>query len=76
LLVRPLNPKWYMTPEELAHEKKLAHEKVKASEIQGGGTHAHDAPSKPLYLLLAWAAVSLPLAWGVYRTSLTVAKFF
>ncbi|WP_296449679.1 OFA family MFS transporter, partial [Rhodoferax sp. UBA5149] len=76
LLVRPLNPKWFMTPEELALEKRLAHEKVKASEVHGDGTHAHDKPSNPLFLVLAWAAVGIPLAWGVYRTSLTVAKFF
>ena len=76
LLVRPLNPKWFMTPDELAHEKRLAHEKVKASEVQSDGTHAHDKPSNPLFLWLAWAAVGIPLAWGVYRTMLTVAKFF
>ena len=40
------------------------------------GMHAHDAPSKPIYLLLAWLFVGIPLAWGIYRTSLTVAKFF
>jgi MFS family permease len=76
LLVRPLNPKWFMTPQELETEKRLAHEKVKASEVQGDGSHAHDAPSSPVFLVLAWAAVGIPLAWGVYRTSLTVAKFF
>jgi len=27
-------------------------------------------------LVLAWLAVGLPIVWGVYRTSLTVAKFF
>jgi len=27
-------------------------------------------------VLLAWAAVGIPLAWGVYRTLLSVAKFF
>jgi hypothetical protein len=27
-------------------------------------------------VLLAWVAVGLPLAWGVYRTLLSVAKFF
>ena len=75
LLVRPLNPKWFMTPDELADEKRLAHEKVKASEIQSDGTHAHDAPSKSVFLVLAWLAVGIPLAWGVYRTSLTAAKF-
>jgi hypothetical protein len=25
---------------------------------------------------LAWAAVGLPLGWGVYRTLLSVSKFF
>ena len=29
-----------------------------------------------LLVVLAWAAVGLPLAWGVYRTALSVAKFF
>jgi hypothetical protein len=32
--------------------------------------------SSRLLLVLAWAAVGLPLAWGVYRTSITAAKFF
>jgi MFS family permease len=76
LLVRPLNPKWFMTPAELEAEKRLAHEKVKASEVQADGTHAHDKPSSPIVLVLAWAAVGIPLAWGVYRTLQTVAKFF
>jgi MFS family permease len=76
LLVRPLNPKWFMTPDELAHEKRLAHEKVMASEVRSDGTHAHDAPSNPAFLMLAWLAVGIPLAWGIYRTSLTVAKLF
>ena len=76
LLVRPLNPKWFMTPEELETEKRLAHEKVKASEIQADGSHTNTAPSSPIVLLLAWAAVGIPLVWGVYRTLQTVAKFF
>ena len=29
-----------------------------------------------LIVLVAWAAVGIPLAWGVYRTGLSVAKFF
>jgi MFS family permease len=76
LLVRPLNEKWFMTPDELANEKRLAHEKVKASEVQADGTHANEKPSSPVVLVLAWAAVGIPLAWGVYRTLQTVAKFF
>jgi hypothetical protein len=73
LLVRPLNTKWFMTPDELAHEKQLAHEKVKATEIEAA---TKSEASSPLLLVLAWAAVGLPMAWGVYRTSLTAAKFF
>jgi len=72
-MVRPLNPKWFMTPDELAHEKQLAHEKVKATEVEAA---TKSQASSPLLLVLAWAAVGLPMAWGVYRTSLTAAKFF
>ena len=74
LLVKPLDPKWFMTDAELAVEKKLAHEKAAASEVTrtGGGT---DSVSSAL-VAFAWAAVGLPLAWGVYRTLLSVAKFF
>ena len=62
-----------MTAEELTHEKQLAHEKVKATDVEA--TIKSEA-SSPMLLVLAWAAVGLPLAWGVYRTSLTAAKFF
>ncbi|MBC7682994.1 MAG: OFA family MFS transporter [Ferruginibacter sp.] len=74
LLVKPLDIKWFMTDAELAVEKKLAHEKAAASEVtrSGGGS---DSVS-PVLVAFAWAAVGLPLAWGVYRTLLSVAKFF
>ena len=74
LLVKPLDTKWFMTDAELAVEKKLAHEKAAASEVvrSGGGS---DSVS-PVLVAFAWAAVGLPLAWGVYRTLLSVAKFF
>ena len=79
-LVRPLNPKWFMTAEELAQEKQLAHEKVKATAAPTVTPTSNSlgpvGASSPLLLVLAWAAVGLPLAWGVYRTSLTAAKFF
>ena len=74
LMIRPVNAKHFMTPEELAVEKKLAHEKASASEVgsaQGGPTHTN-----PLWVVLAWTAVGIPLAWGIYRTVLSVSKFF
>ena len=74
LLVRPLADKWFMTDAELAAEKRLAHEKSAASEA-ASARQAHDSVS-PAVLVLAWAAVGLPLAWGVYRTLQSVAKFF
>jgi MFS family permease len=74
LMIRPVNAKHFMSPEELAHEKKLAHEKASASEVgnaQGGPVH-----SNPLWVVLAWTAVGIPLAWGIYRTLQNVGKFF
>ena len=66
LLVRPLDEKWFMTPEELAEEKRLAHERASRHEMHGS----------PVVVVAAWLAVGLPLAWGIYRTLLSVAKFF
>lgn len=74
LLVRPLDNKWFMTDAELAAEKKLAHERAAASEV---GTSTGGADAIPTWVVaFAWAAVGLPLAWGVYRTLLSVVKFF
>jgi MFS family permease len=75
LLVKPLNPKWFMTDAELAHEKRLAHEKAIATQVTGNGAIGQDQTSTVL-VALAWLAVGLPLAWGVYRTLQSVSKFF
>jgi hypothetical protein len=74
LMIRPVNDKHFMTPEELAVEKKLASEKAHASEV--GTSHAASAPTNPLWVAFAWTAVGIPLAWGIYRTVLSVSKFF
>jgi hypothetical protein len=75
LLVRPLDKKWFMTDAELAEEKRLAHEKAAASEMVSCSEAGADSVSS-LTVTLAWAAVGIPLAWGVYRTLQSVAKFF
>jgi len=75
LLVRPLADKWFMTPDELAAEKKLAHEKAAATELHRSAQAGADTVS-PVVVAMAWAAVGIPLAWGVYRTLQSVAKFF
>jgi MFS family permease len=76
LLVKPLDDKWFMTADELAQEKRLAHEKAMASEVVRGGEASGSDSVSPMVVALAWAAVGIPLAWGVYRTLLSVAKFF
>ena len=74
LLVRPLDNKWFMTDAELAHEKQLAHERAQAAEFSL--SHERSDVTSPLLVAFAWAAVGIPLAWGVYRTLQSVAKFF
>ena len=74
LLVRPVADKWFMTAAELAEERRLAHDRAVASEAGMGPGAGLATP--PVLVVLAWAAVGLPLAWGVYRTLLSVLKFF
>jgi MFS family permease len=76
LLIKPLDPKWFMTDSELAHEKKLAHEKAVSLEVHGSSGAQNQDAVNPIFVALAWAAVGIPLGWGVYRTLLSVAKFF
>ncbi|HSI51546.1 MAG TPA: OFA family MFS transporter [Ideonella sp.] len=75
LLVRPIDKKHFMSDAELAEEKRLAHDKA-AVAAQGGVGHAAAHVSNPVWVVLAWAAVGIPLAWGIYRTGLSVTKFF
>lgn len=74
LLVRPLDNRWFMTDAELAQEKRLAHERAQAAELSL--SHGRSDATPALVVALAWAAVGIPLAWGVYRTLQSVAKFF
>jgi MFS family permease len=78
LMVRPLAEKWFMTDAELAEEKRLAHEKVSASDLRSSvGVVSATAPiANRGVVALAWLAVGVPLAWGVVRTLQSVAKFF
>jgi len=74
LMIKPVDAKHFMTAEELAHEKKLAHEKASAAEVGAG--HGAASQSNALWVALAWTAVGIPLVWGIYRTLLSVGKFF
>ncbi|MGH8031431.1 MAG: OFA family MFS transporter [Luteimonas sp.] len=79
LLVRPLAQTHFMTPDELAREKQLAHEKVDAagaSLIPSADMDRIGSGGNPLMLVLAWAAVGTPLAWGVWKTLQKAAVLF
>jgi len=66
LAIRPVNAKHFMTDEELAQEKALAHERAVAAEVQGEGTSTFRTPLA--LVLAAWACVGIPLAWGIWIT--------
>jgi hypothetical protein len=73
-MVRPVADKHFMTEAELAEEKRLAHDRAVAADV---GNSSGAGGQTPISLVwMAWAAVGLPLAWGVYRTALSVGQFF
>jgi MFS family permease len=71
-LVKPVDPKWYMSEAELA--------KAQASTVGAGagksgsfgiGTGGLDGKAA-----LFWAFVAIPLAWGVYKTLESAVRIF
>lgn len=67
LLVRPLNQKYFMTDDELAAERKLAHDRAAASSISGAGVGGRGTTS-PVLAVAAWLAVGIPMLLGVWIT--------
>jgi MFS family permease len=74
LMIRPLADKWFMSDAELAEEKRLAHERAAASEVTAAASGTDQTPT--FVVALAWLLVGIPLAWGVYKTLISVSKFF
>jgi len=70
LLVRPVAAKWFMTDDELAAERKLAHDKAQADAMTlgGSGGAATVQVSNPAVVGAFWILVAIPLAWGVWNT--------
>jgi MFS family permease len=62
LLIRPLDKKWFMSDEEVA----ALQAKLK-SRFEGPAATAVKA-GFDLKAMLAWAAVGIPLAWGIWIT--------
>ncbi|MHB0922101.1 MAG: MFS transporter small subunit, partial [Thiomonas delicata] len=61
LLVRPVDPKYRMTAEELAQERALKHE----DRVAGDALHAARG-AFGIVGVLAWAAVGIPFLIGVF----------
>jgi len=69
LLVRPVASKWFMSADQLAYERTLAHDRASGSGSGAGWTSsARSGDGRALAVVLSWAAVGIPLAWGVWMT--------
>jgi MFS family permease len=70
-LIKPVDPKWYMSADEVAK----AQAGKSANGVQSGsfgiGTGGLDVKAA-----MFWAFVGIPLAWGVYKTLESAAKIF
>src|SRR5476649_13950 len=73
LLVRPVADKYFMTDAELAAEQALGHDKgaTASTSLEWKASSA----SVPL-AIVAWLAVGIPLAWGVWVTLQKTAVLF
>ena len=70
-LVKPVNPKWYMNPDEVA--------KLQAATAAGNATSGSFGIGKgglDLPAAIFWCFVGIPLAWGVWITLESAAKIF
>ena len=65
-LIKPVDPKHYMTDAELEAERRLSREaSVRAAPSAAA---ADSKPGSPLQTFALWAFVGIPLAWGVWVT--------
>jgi MFS family permease len=76
LMVRPLADKYFMSEQELAHEKQLASERAAAAVTGQSGVAGVAGGSNPVVTVLAWAAVGIPLLIGVSITLQKAAALF
>jgi len=76
LLVRPVQPKWFMTEDELAAERKLAHDAAARSAVGGDAAAVSGKGAQRPLVLLFWLFVGIPLAWGIWITLTNAALLF
>jgi MFS family permease len=65
LLVRPVADARFMSNEELARERTLAHETAQREQLTAG---VAARPTPGWLVVAAWVAVAIPLGWGIWTT--------
>ena len=65
-LVKPVADKHFMTEAQLEAERKLAHEQAMSPDLTGRFAGSLATPKS--LVALAWLAVGIPIAWGVWIT--------
>ena len=70
-LIKPVDPKWYMSAEDVA---KL--QAASAKNASSTGSHGIGFGGLGAKAALFWAFVGIPLAWGVWITLVSAAKIF
>jgi MFS family permease len=63
LLIKPMNPKWFMSDEKLASLQPAKAPGAPAGNSHGIGTGHVDA-----FSIAAWLAVGIPILWGIWIT--------
>jgi len=70
-LIKPVNPKWYMSAQEVAKLQAASAKTTVSTGSHGIGFGGLDAKAA-----IFWAFVGIPLAWGVWITLISAAKIF
>jgi len=75
LLVRPVAGRYFMSAEQLAYERKLAHEQAEGSAVSGLAA-GQATRASGVTAAAAWLAVGIPLAIGILITLQKAANLF
>ena len=77
LLVKPVSEDKYMTKDELAAERKLASDRVVEKQTDDTGIEPNmSGRGQTVVVILAWAAVGIPLVYGLWNTVIKAAVLF
>ena len=72
-LVKPVDPKWYMSQEDVA---KLQAASAKSAAATSSGSFGIGKGGLDAQAALFWAFVGVPLAWGIWITLKNAARIF